>query len=60
MNQEKRGGRHFREHEQASGGDICSICRYLQSDCVAGIKTCKAGRNENKGRDVYGEQMVES
>lgn len=56
----KRGGKHFRERKHASGGDICSTCRDLQSDCVAGIKTCKAGRNENKGRDIDGEQMVES
>lgn len=39
---------------------IRSLCRELQSHCVTGIKTCKAGRTENKGRDIYGEQMVES
>lgn len=53
VSQTKRRGKYFREkrqHEQASGDDICSICRDLQSNCVARIKTCKAGRNENKGK----------
>lgn len=62
VSQTKRGEKDFRKKRPRSKhwGDICRICRDLQSDCVARNETCKAGRSENKGRDVYGAQMVES